>query len=498
MDFNAIIFQTNFLTSFGSSLSIAIFTAICSTLLGLIQAVLLVKTNTFGRFFLGSFILLPFLVPPYIHTISWVWLLSQGIGPAGSVDILSVTAGFARDILYSPGGVVFILTIYCTPLVTMILVSGLRSVSVSGEDAALMCSPPLSVIYQYSLRSLKPFVAGSLLLTMVISMLNFSVPDILRVHVLPIEIFIQLSVFYDKIGALFMSLPLVLMALGVMYMLYRTMESRHFFVAQQPGREPKVLLADSILLSLVGFVVLLTLASVSLVPPLVYLIKNLYSNPQSTIIIYESLPEIIYTFTLSALATLAALIVALPVAYHLSRNKRAAGIINILFMMPLAIPGALLALGMLVIGGWPVFIWFSSTSIFCGVGLSIHFLPFGVKLLESEFSRVKIRAEEVAKTITGSKITRFRYIVLPQILPGIGISFLFMFILMFSDLSIPLLLVPPGRETIPVKIYNLMHYGADEMVSVLCFFTVLVIITMSLLIKLWYRKCQDQLLNSDK
>jgi iron(III) transport system permease protein len=53
------------------------------------------------------------------------------------------------------------------------------------------------------------------------------------------------------------------------------------------------------------------------------------------------------------------------------------------------------------------------------------------------------------------------------------------FILCFGELGMTLLVMPPGRETIPIKIYNLMHYGADQMVAALCLILVLFILLIA-------------------
>ena len=56
---------------------------------------------------------------------------------------------------------------------------------------------------------------------------------------------------------------------------------------------------------------------------------------------------------------------------------------------------------------------------------------------------------------------------------------LIIFILSFGELGTTLLIVPPGRETIPLKIYNLMHYGADQMVAALSLVLIVILLAIS-------------------
>jgi iron(III) transport system permease protein len=59
-------------------------------------------------------------------------------------------------------------------------------------------------------------------------------------------------------------------------------------------------------------------------------------------------------------------------------------------------------------------------------------------------------------------------ITLPLISTGILSGFFISFILAMGDLGVTLLVVPPGSATLPVKIFNFMHYGAEAMVAALC------------------------------
>ena len=88
--------------------------------------------------------------------------------------------------------------------------------------------------------------------------------------------------------------------------------------------------------------------------------------------------------------------------------------------------------------------------------------------------QIDFHTEEVALMAGTSKIKLMRKIIIPQLKGSAVTAFFLVFICCFGELSATLLLVPPGRETIAVKIYNLMHYGADDMVASLCLFIIMV------------------------
>ena len=72
--------------------------------------------------------------------------------------------------------------------------------------------------------------------------------------------------------------------------------------------------------------------------------------------------------------------------------------------------------------------------------------------------------------------------------PGLLAAFFIGFILSIGDLGTTLLIMPPGKTTLPVKIYNLMHYGAEQMVAALCLILIGIILAFSGTFYLSYKK----------
>ena len=52
--------------------------------------------------------------------------------------------------------------------------------------------------------------------------------------------------------------------------------------------------------------------------------------------------------------------------------------------------------------------------------------------------------------------------------PGLIVAGMTVFLLTIGELSATLLVLPPGRNTLAVKTYNLLHYGASDAVAGLC------------------------------
>ena len=56
----------------------------------------------------------------------------------------------------------------------------------------------------------------------------------------------------------------------------------------------------------------------------------------------------------------------------------------------------------------------------------------------------------------------------PQIAPALGVSWYVTYLLCLWDVEALVLIVPPGGETLALRIFNLLHYGHNAQVNALC------------------------------
>ena len=75
------------------------------------------------------------------------------------------------------------------------------------------------------------------------------------------------------------------------------------------------------------------------------------------------------------------------------------------------------------------------------------------------------------------------------------VGFALAFFMTFAEEGIPLILMAPGKETITVKIYNYLHYGASEYVSAFSVVILVFILSVEVLILLairWNRRARKR------
>jgi ABC-type spermidine/putrescine transport system, permease component II len=128
-------------------------------------------------------------------------------------------------------------------------------------------------------------------------------------------------------------------------------------------------------------------------------------------------PAIWASLEIALSVTMINLIVALPAASALGRNSfRGKLLIQGILYTPLVVPSFVSIMGMYV-----TFIRLNLTETIAGVVLAhlVPTLPYMVQALTISFSTLGSAWEEQARMLGAGRLSRFMYVVLPHILPGI-------------------------------------------------------------------------------
>jgi putative spermidine/putrescine transport system permease protein len=165
------------------------------------------------------------------------------------------------------------------------------------------------------------------------------------------------------------------------------------------------------------------------------------------------------------LATLAGVPLGTAAAFALVRARPpGAAALNALLLGPLAVPG--------VVAGTALYMFYlraefwldrDITSTLGGL-VAAHVLltiPWTVRLVTASLQGLDPSAEEAAANLGARPATVFRRVTLPAMRPGIIAACLFSFIQSFENLELSLLLVGPGRTTLPVAMLNYLEFRID-------------------------------------
>ena len=151
-------------------------------------------------------------------------------------------------------------------------------------------------------------------------------------------------------------------------------------------------------------------------------------------------------------------------------------IIDILILMLIIIPGTIFGIVLIkLIQINSVFSIFQNP--FIAVLMSnIRYLPVAYFICVAGLSRLPEKYLEAASLTSQNKWVTFSKILLPLTKDSIIGSLIIIFVLCFGELDSAIMIYPPGFETMPLRIYSLLHYGANKMVFALSLLQVLIIL----------------------
>lgn len=178
------------------------------------------------------------------------------------------------------------------------------------------------------------------------------------------------------------------------------------------------------------------------------------------------------------LATMLSLICAIPTAYVMARKQlRAKELIDRFFKLPILLPELLI--------GIPL------STIFYSIGLGeSHFsvvsvlmvigIPYGLSILIPFIESLDSRVEVAAQTLGANKLTVFIKIIVPQMIPGIVSTLINVFVRLFTNYTLVLLIGGPKTFTLSIKVFNVLSNAKVEPQALLNSLTLYYMIPMLL------------------
>ncbi|WP_068617614.1 ABC transporter permease [Paenibacillus tuaregi] len=189
------------------------------------------------------------------------------------------------------------------------------------------------------------------------------------------------------------------------------------------------------------------------------------------------------TLGICFLSVILSVVVMLPtifiVTVYLPKLER---LLNILVLIPYAAPPVVMAVGLLKLySSGPVAI---SGTIWILVGVYfVAVLPYMYQGIRNSMRTVRAKELiEAAELLGAGKLEAFRRIIIPNVLPGIRVSVLLSFSILFGEFVLANLLVGGRFETIQIYLYHrLIESGHVASAVVICYFLVILVLSGLLL-----------------
>lgn len=486
-----------------NTLLVAAGTALLSLVFGTFMAWAVVRTNLPLRRTIEAASIVPFISTPFIGALAWILLASPGTGLINQLWRLLFGPGEPLINIYSMWGMILVESLYEMPYVFLIVAGALRSMDPTLEEASFSSGGGLiKTTLKVTLPLVLPAILGGALLVFVMSAEQFGVPAVLgtpaRIRVLTTSIWETQSVFPPQYGlgaALCVTLFLIT-AIGL-YWQHRIVNARSFTTVGGKGARPRRLDLGSMKWVVSGICVLYLLMSVLLPYAIIFLssIRTLWTEhfhwAQLTI---QNYVWILFKYPITIRALINSIVLAVvgatigiffaAVISFLTLRTRVPGrkSLDYLAMLPLAIPGIVLAVGLLKAWINPPLVLYGTIWILL-VAYITRYLPYGVRSTSANLVQIHPELEESSLSSGANWLQTFWRVTLPLLKPGIVSGWILLFVSFTRELSASVLLYSPGHEVISVAIYDLWAQGDFRALSALAVIQIAISLVMLFIVK---------------
>jgi iron(III) transport system permease protein len=416
-------------------------TLLCAVL-GVGAAWLVERTDVPLRRLWAILLVLPLGIPDFVVGFSWV-----SIDPA----------------LHGYLAAVMIMTLSLYPLVYLPVAAAMANLDAGLHEAARSLGlSPWAAFFRVTLRQIWPAVLGGCLLVTLGLLAEYGAFEIVQFQTFTVQIFTEFKLGFDAAAACTLSLVLVAISVAVLVgELALGGRGRAFRTGPGAGRIPSpIRLGRRRVAALAALTALVGLALGVPVATIIYWIAHGGTStlPQGSI-----LGPLGHTAAYSAAAAAISTLLAVPVCTLALRHRsRLTLVIERLAYLPMALPGLVVALGLVAFSVRYAFSLYQS-SFELIVAYAILFLPLAVVGVRSAMSQASPRFEEVGRSLGRRPAAVFVRITLPLIAPGLAAAFALVFISSATELTATLLLRPTGVDTLATRFWTYttnFSYGA--------------------------------------
>ena len=488
---------------FGNTLLLGAAVAAASAVLGYPLALWLTRLPPRWKPIGFAIVLVPLLTNVVVRSLGIILLLA----PRGVIGSLAVELGLPRpDLLFGWFAVGLALTQVFLPFMVLALYDVLEGQEKRLDEAAAgLGAGPAMRFWRVTLPLSLPGLRGGLVLTFLLASESYVSAALVGGRKVLVSGMIVVKEGVEVLNYPFAAaLAMLMLGAGVLATLVigrvvalltpwlAGRAPRLTFSIPPALRRPLVALAEA--LAPIVSRLLLALAILLLVFPLLLVaVASVNDSPQATVAQFVGFTWRWYAMVLEnerylsdawtslqlALACVAvSLAISLPAAFALVRGGfRGREALGALYMLPLALPGIAIGLGML-----RLLQWFTALPPFLGI-LAVHVVlvaPFMLALLRASVAQLDRTLEEASGGLGATSPRTFRRVILPQLGPGIAVASVIGFLISFGEVTVTAFLTTARLQTLPVRIYAEASFSLENTVNAIS--TIFIVLTVALLL----------------
>ena len=477
-----------------NTLILGVGTAVLSVLVGVPMAWAVTRTTMPAKTLVRVLVGVSYITPPFLSAIAYVIILApnSGVFNRAIVGLFGVERGPFNA--FTLPTIIFVTALHTFPYVFLLASSALESVDASLEESAqILGSGTWRTTLEVTLPLVTPAILSGALLAFINAIALFGSQAILglpgRVFTLPTRIQ-ALFTYPPEYGlASALSIMLVVLTVIALYLQRGYLERRSFVTIGGKGvrAEPRDIGRWRwVALALCGLVFLasvflpylfLGLTSLSQTWALGLSASNFtLENYRFVLFEYEVTRRAIMNslFLASAAATIAILLGSVLAYVDLRGTVRGRKVLDYLSLMPLGLPGIVLAVGILLVWLRLPFDVYGTLTILL-IAYLTRFIPLAVRSANAALRQVDPSLEETARITGASWLQTFGSVTLPLTRSGLFAGWILVFVPALQELSASILLFTGPTITLAVAVFNLYDNGLLERVSALAIVTTLLI-----------------------
>ncbi len=402
-------------------------------------------------------------LPPFLVTNCWLHFLGRTTG---------VWRGWLPLNILSLPGTIWILAMLLWPITFFLVWAAWQQL----ESSQLEIDPAvrgLTLLRAVLFPLARSSLAQAGVLTFVLAFSNFAVPSILQVKVLPAEIWVRFSVAFDTVAALKLSWPLVLFPVLLLGWI-------RFQGFTRPPLERRA--SAKVFRNQLGLAVVLTCGAVAgfvcfcaVGLPLVQLTSTARTWTELPGALAANQSALWNSFLLASVSASIIIVLSLITGFPRSRSSPSGSFHLINLFNPInfswllfLIPGVVLGIILIKVFNRPVLSVFYQSMGIVIVAFVLRYLGPGMSATRQACSSLALELTDAALLSGASRWQRLRHIYWPQTGSRIAAAWFIVFLLSLWDVESMILVVPPGTETVALRIFNFLHYGHNAQVNALC------------------------------
>ncbi len=471
-----------------NSVWIAFGGALLGLLLGLPIAFLVGRTDLWGRRLMAALCLGPAILPPFFIALGGARRMQEFL--IGAFEVSGGTLQMLNAMLVF-GCVLF-------PLTVLLVAPALAAVPAGPYESARMLRGRRAAFRHVVVPAVLPSVLGSFVLSFLIALTDFAVPDVLGFmlpaggapsHVFATEILLQWKQEGNTGRAVATGAPFLLITFALLGLALWFLRGSPLLAAGRPGRlRPRVRMHAW--QRALAYLFVLAVLGVALLMPLLGIAswagaggESATGGSASPAAVVSADGAALFDFTETLDRTrgsreerdrwlwtgLAAALLAIALAIPLARLATRGGRIVRTFVLvvgalPLAVPGLVLGVGTLLFwqaipGDWVLDL--EEGILRSTLVLAARFLPFALLAAWLALRAIRPGHEESAAMLGASASTRGVRLLAPLAWPGVFAGGLVVLVLALRELDAVILIDP---RILPMRLYDKIHFNrmADE------------------------------------